>query len=89
MRGHGVTTAAHSVEDAALWAIHLNTIAALTCEAHAIGAPTSISESDQEEFRVLWAAAQDRDPPRPGVPSKAGEALWRYYLQRAHERLPR
>ena len=37
MRGHGITTAANSIEEAALHAIHLNDLATMNYRAHVLG----------------------------------------------------
>ncbi len=76
MRGHGITTAGPSVEEAALAAIQINELATMNYHAHLLGEPTPISKEDQEIFRGLERApvSKDGNPPtgRPG-------ALWRYY----------
>jgi ribulose-5-phosphate 4-epimerase/fuculose-1-phosphate aldolase len=76
MRGHGITTAAPSIEEAALAAIHINELATMNYQAYLLGQPRPISPEDQETFRPLERAPVSKDgaPPvgRPG-------ALWRYY----------
>jgi L-fuculose-phosphate aldolase len=78
MRGHGITTAHHSVEEAALDAIALNELATLNYEAHLLGDPEPISEEDQAVFRSgkesrQYSAAGD------GRPGGRAKAAWRYY----------
>ncbi len=73
MRGHGITTADGSVEEAALAAIHLNDLATMNYQAHLLGNPVPISKEDQDEFRRLQAR------PRPSRPGGRVAALWRYY----------
>ncbi|HUB96849.1 MAG TPA: class II aldolase/adducin family protein [Stellaceae bacterium] len=74
MRGHGITTAGQSVEDAALSAIHLNELATINYQANLLGNPRPISEEDQATFRRgVLAPRGDRGPGR-------GPALWRYYV---------
>ena len=71
MRGHGITTAGGSVEEAALYAIHLNELATMNYQAQLLGEPRPISAEDQAAFRALQ---------RPtGRPSERIGALWRYY----------
>jgi ribulose-5-phosphate 4-epimerase/fuculose-1-phosphate aldolase len=78
MRGHGITTAAPSVEEAALAAIHINELATMNYQAYLLGRPRPISREDQAAFRTLERApvSHDGEPPtgRPG-------ALWRYYCE--------
>ncbi len=71
MRGHGITTAGASVEEAALYAIHLNELATMNYQAHLLGDPRPISAEDQAAFRDLGR--------RSGGPSTRVGALWRYY----------
>lgn len=76
MRGHGITAAAGSVEEAALAAIYLNELASMNYRAYLLGKPAPIASEDQEEFRSLE---------RPDGMGTAGEpqgravAAWRYY----------
>jgi ribulose-5-phosphate 4-epimerase/fuculose-1-phosphate aldolase len=76
MRGHGITTAAPSVEEAALAAIHINELATMNYQAQLLGDPVPISREDQEAFRdnERGPVSKNGGPPggRPG-------ALWRYY----------
>ena len=69
MRGHGITTAGPSVEEAALYAIHLNELATMNYQAHLLGEPRPISEEDQATFREAL---------RRSGGGRAG-AAWRYY----------
>jgi ribulose-5-phosphate 4-epimerase/fuculose-1-phosphate aldolase len=71
MRGHGITAAGPSVEEAALNAIHLNELAAMNYQARLLGDPRPISAEDQAEFRKM---AQ-----RSGAAGSRVGALWRYY----------
>ena len=78
MRGHGITTAHQSVEDAALDAIALNELATMNYEAHLLGGPEPISEEDQAVFRSdrerrQYSAGGD------GRPGGRAKAAWRYY----------
>jgi len=78
MRGHGITTAHQSVEEAALDAIALNELATMNYEAQLLGGPEPISEEDQAAFRSgresrQYSAAGD------GRPGGRAKAAWRYY----------
>ena len=53
MRGHGITTAAPSVEQAALYVIWLNELAAMNYHARLLGDPRPISQADQDAMRAL------------------------------------
>ena len=70
MRGHGITTAAPSVEEAALYAIHLNELATMNYQARLLGNPRPIPDEDLAAFRNLSR--------RSGGGGRA-PALWRYY----------
>jgi L-fuculose-phosphate aldolase len=76
MRGHGITTAAPSVEEAALAAIHINELATINYDARLLGEPRPISPDDQATFRALERAPVSKDG---GPPSGRPGALWRYY----------
>jgi ribulose-5-phosphate 4-epimerase/fuculose-1-phosphate aldolase len=84
MRGHGITTAANSVEEAALHAIHLNELATMTYRAALLGNIQTIPQEDQDIFRKMkldigYGAA------KPGVPSGRAASLWRYFTRRAED----
>jgi ribulose-5-phosphate 4-epimerase/fuculose-1-phosphate aldolase len=73
MRGHGITAAGSSIEEAALRAISLNELAEMNYRARLLGEPRPISDEDIASFA-----------PRPGttdkpVRSNRTEAMWRYY----------
>lgn len=80
MRGHGITTAAGSVEEAALHAIALNELAVMNYQATLLGNPRPISEEDQAIFRKMDSRGA---PPaaEPGRPVGRAVALWRYYCE--------
>jgi ribulose-5-phosphate 4-epimerase/fuculose-1-phosphate aldolase len=82
MRGHGITTAANSVEEAALLAIHLNQLATMTYHANLLGGARTLPMVEQEEFRALDANAGYGEP-LSGVPSGRAANLWRYYCHLA------
>jgi ribulose-5-phosphate 4-epimerase/fuculose-1-phosphate aldolase len=76
MRGHGITSAAGSIEQAALAAIALNNLARLNYRARLLGKPKPISKSDQQEFRKLHGP---REITNGAPPTGRLAALWRYY----------
>ena len=71
MRGHGITTAGPSVEEASLYAIQLNELAAMNYQANLLGEPEPISDADQAVFREMAR--------RSGTGSGRAAAAWRYY----------
>jgi ribulose-5-phosphate 4-epimerase/fuculose-1-phosphate aldolase len=76
MRGHGITTAAASIEEAALYAIHLNELAVMNYQAHLLGDPRPISEADQAVFRAMKPGRDSEQGPFAG----RSTALWNYYV---------
>jgi ribulose-5-phosphate 4-epimerase/fuculose-1-phosphate aldolase len=77
MRGHGITTAGPSVEEAALSAIQLNELATMNYNAQLLGDPQPIPAADQAAMRSMKPGPSDSvagTPPRGRV-----AALWRYY----------
>ncbi len=79
MRGHGITTAGPSVEQAALYAIQLNELATINYQAHLLGNPQPISEADQESMRALRVLESS---PKDGAPPTGGEAsVWDYFCR--------
>ncbi|MDB5407419.1 MAG: hypothetical protein JWL84_2331 [Rhodospirillales bacterium] len=80
MRGHGITTAAASIEEAALHAIALNELAVMNYQANLLGNPRPISEEDQAIFRNFERRTA---PPgaSAGEPTGRAVALWRYYCE--------
>jgi ribulose-5-phosphate 4-epimerase/fuculose-1-phosphate aldolase len=77
MRGHGITTAGPSVEQAALYAIQLNELATMNFNARQLGEPRPIPKEDQDIFRDF---EQNVPPPtNGGRPGGRDGALWRYY----------
>lgn len=77
MRGHGITTAGASVEQAALYAIYLNHLAEINFKARQIGEPQPISLEDQDEIRGYKGL--DANPAKGDRPTGAVAANWRYY----------
>ena len=78
MRGHGITTAGPSIEEASLYTIHLNELASINYQAHLLGDPAPISEADQATFREMGR--------RSGGGSGRAAAAWRYYRALTEER---
>jgi ribulose-5-phosphate 4-epimerase/fuculose-1-phosphate aldolase len=81
MRGHGITAAGRSVEEAALEAITLNSLATMNYRAQLLGNPRPILDEDQEVFREMAKAGRGRaEGLSGGKPSGRAAALWRYYV---------
>jgi len=72
MRGHGITSAGTSVEEATLTAIKLNEIAVVNYQASLLGTPQSIP---QEDIDVLVGKSTGRNT------SVHGSSNWRYYCK--------
>lgn len=73
MRGHGITTAGASVEEATVTAIKLNELAEMNYRAHLLGDPRPIPEEDLAEYRRRFEE-------RGGFSaSPHGQSSWRYY----------
>jgi ribulose-5-phosphate 4-epimerase/fuculose-1-phosphate aldolase len=85
MKGHGVTTAANSVEEATLLAIHVNDLAAMTYRAKLLGGADCIPLEEQESFREFKINAGYGDLQK-GLPSGRAANLWRYYARLAEDR---
>lgn len=82
MRGHGITTAGASVEEATVTAIRLNELAEVSYQAHLLGTPRRIPEQD---IAVFEESRRRRKPgPQPHV-----EAIWRYYAEISGANLPK
>jgi ribulose-5-phosphate 4-epimerase/fuculose-1-phosphate aldolase len=73
MRGHGITAAGTSIEEAALRAISLNELAEMNYRARLLGEPRPISDADIATFSSPPGA------PVKAISSKRTEAMWRYY----------
>ncbi|HEY4265292.1 MAG TPA: class II aldolase/adducin family protein [Micropepsaceae bacterium] len=80
MRGHGITTAADSIEEAAVVALSLNELATMNYQARALGTPRPISESDREALSPAMKRLMKRGP-RPGEPGDSVVTEWRYYCR--------
>lgn len=75
MHGHGVTTVAGTIEDAALNMILINELASMNHQARLLGGAEPISAEDQAAILALEPPTEDE----PGVLSPRSQALWRYY----------
>jgi ribulose-5-phosphate 4-epimerase/fuculose-1-phosphate aldolase len=73
MRGHGITTAGASVEEATVTAIRLNELAEVSYQAHLLGTPKRIPDEDIAVFRANLQKKQGKQP-------HVG-AIWRYYAE--------
>jgi len=78
MRGHGITTAGATVEEAVLIAAHLNELAELSWKAELLGGANPISDADIADF------ARNLNAPRATSDTPIGPhgAEWRYYVSR-------
>ena len=73
MRGHGITSAGPSVEDATLTAIKLNDAAVINYQASLLGTPQPIP---QEDIEIL--VGKSRSGSKEGVHANSN---WRYYCK--------
>ncbi len=81
MRGHGITTAGPSIEEASLYAIDLNELAQMNYQARLLRhAPSGSLSLDQERLRRMnspparWCTRGDK-------PAGRAAAVWRYYCE--------
>ena len=84
MRGHGITTAADSIEEASVVALGLNELATMNYQARLLGTPRPISQSDREALRPAMKRLTARGP-RPGEPGDSVVTEWRYYCRLTDE----
>ena len=75
MRGHGITTAGASVEEATVTAIRLNELAEMNYRAHLLGDPEPISDEDIAEFKRRRAKRSANGTSK----SDHTNSTWRYY----------
>lgn len=80
MRGHGITTAADSVEEAAIIALSLNELATMNYQARLLGNPRPISNLDAYALAPAIERLAVRGP-RPGEPGATVVTEWRYYCR--------
>lgn len=77
MRGHGVTTTAGTIEDAALLLINVNELADMTIKARSLGKAEPIPAEDQAAIAAIEPPGK-KDLPA-GELSPRSKSLWRYY----------
>jgi ribulose-5-phosphate 4-epimerase/fuculose-1-phosphate aldolase len=80
MRGHGITTAADSIEEAGVLALALNELATMNYQARLLGEARPISLEDQNGLRPAMKRLTAPGP-RPGEPGEAFATEWRYYCR--------
>ncbi len=80
MRGHGITTAADSIEEASVIALGLNELATMNYQARALGTPRPISEEDREGLAPAMKRLTARGP-QPGEPGDPIVTEWRFYCR--------
>lgn len=87
MRGHGVSTAGRSVQEATVTAITLNDLAEMNYKAYLLGQPEPISREDIEAFAGVLTE-RERGDSRRGASRAASylESSWRYYSRLADDR---
>jgi L-fuculose-phosphate aldolase len=79
MRGHGVTTAARSVEQATLYMVQLNQLADINHRAALLGGAEPISAEDQAEIAAITGL---ESRPANGEPPTGVEATnWRFFCE--------
>lgn len=72
MRGHGITTAGESVQEATLTAIKLNELATMNYRATLLGQPEAIP---QEDIELIVRSSRGR------VKLNHTASAWRYYCR--------
>ena len=76
MRGHGITTAGATIEEATVTAIKLNELAEMHYRAHLLGQPRDVEAEDIAHFRSHF----EKQGTSPRL-----NATWRYYASLADE----
>lgn len=84
MRGHGLTTANRSVEEAAMNAITLTDLASMNFDCALLGGAEDISAEDIAHYRERWKKTRPTDG-GPGQASATKLATWRHYITLAKE----
>ena len=79
MRGHGITTAGATVEEATLTAIHLNELAELQYKADTLGGARPISDEDLRDFARMTGTPRASEGE---VLPRAHSSEWRFYEQK-------
>lgn len=80
MRGHGITTAAGSIEEAGVIALGLNELATLNYQARLLGTPQPISQADRDALQPAIKRLAENGA-APGEPGPSIAAEWRYYCR--------
>jgi L-fuculose-phosphate aldolase len=80
MRGHGITTAGGSIEEACVVALGLNELASLNYQARLLGEPHPISAEDQIGLRPAMKRLTAPGE-KSGEPGESVIAEWRYYCR--------
>lgn len=75
MRGHGITSAGASVEEATIAAIRLNELAEVSYRAHLLGTPKKIPDEDIAHFQ----RKREEKATGKAEPGTHVGAMWRYY----------
>ena len=76
LRGHGMTTAGRSVEEATQLSLNVFELARMNYLAYAIGDPEPVPSEDLEEYRARFSRGQRRR--LEGASSSGEPAGWRY-----------
>lgn len=76
MKGHGITTAGASVEEATITAIKLGELAEMNYRARLLGDPEVIPDEDIAEYKRRIAKSR-----ASGKPSSHMASSWRYYAE--------
>lgn len=80
MRGHGITTAGGSIEEASVVALGLNELATMNYQARLLGEPRPIAVEDQIGLRPAMKRLTAPGA-SPGEPGESVAAEWRYYCR--------
>ena len=79
MRGHGVTTTGHNIEEAAVTIIRLNELATINYQCQMLGDPQPIDKEDQ---KAILEMKSNKRPISHGEPPHGNDAaIWRYYCE--------
>jgi ribulose-5-phosphate 4-epimerase/fuculose-1-phosphate aldolase len=82
MRGHGVSVAGNSVEDATVRTMALNELVTMTYRAYLLGTPQPISDEDQ----AFFSQPPETHRRRGSAGGESGmRAAWRYFCSLAAE----
>ncbi len=76
LRGHGMTTAGKSVEEATLTCLNVFELARMNYLAYAIGDPQPVPEKDMQEYQRRWGSGFRKR--LEGASSPGEHPDWRY-----------